>query len=169
MSSQGPNSAATIDLDASIGTVNWGSYPSAISSNNVYTVAVVNNETTVYLRAVGFGFSIPMVSVIDGIKVEVECFDNVASGHPTLAAKLRKNTAYVGDEKTIAFPRYEAYVALGDVTQLWGTTWVPTEINSDTFGVGIYGTWATGSDRTLSIDHIRITVYYHVITQIMVF
>ena len=66
----------------------------------------------------------------------------------------------VGDNKASAsaWPTSDAYTTYGGAADLWGTTWTPADVNDVDFGAVISASVPTS--RTLSVDHVRITVYY---------
>jgi len=79
------------------------------------------------------------------------------------SVKIVKNDVIAGDEKASSneWPASDAYSSYGNATDLWGLSWNSSDINADNFGVAIASN-ITGpnKDRTASIGHIRITVYY---------
>lgn len=79
--------------------------------------------------------------------------------------KPQSSIDFIGDNKAVTgtnWPTVEAYIGYGGPTDKWGCALTPAWINSPYFGVGIQARNNNASSRTASIDHIRITVYYHV-------
>jgi hypothetical protein len=72
--SSGPNSPGTMANDNSIGTIPWLNVDNAKISDNTYATSFDNNagETTNYLVATNFGFSVPNNAMIAGVKFEIE-------------------------------------------------------------------------------------------------
>jgi len=153
-----PNTCAD---DATVGTVAWSNPDNAKVSDNIYTVATINNQQTHILRATNFGFTIPSEATITGITVEAEA--KTSGYYPIwtldyvriIKAGVVKNT-----NKTLAgYGTTDSYKLTGSSSDLWGETWTYSDINSSDFGVSIR-TAADAHENTIYIDHIRITVYY---------
>jgi hypothetical protein len=171
-SSSGARSGTVFSSD---GTV-FSDYPysspvNASASDNVRalgsaTLSLLTGNTD-YLKATGFGFSIPVTASICGIVVEVE---KSASGINIFATvsdnsvRLIKNGTITGSNYATGttWTSTDAYEMYGGISNLWGTTWSPADINSANFGLafsaGIHGLIALLPSAR--IDHVRITVHY---------
>lgn len=162
MSSIGPLSPGTMADDATVGSVSWSNPDNAKVSDNVYATVNLATGASHYLKATNFGFSIPTGATIDSILVEVEgktgAYSTSNSTHIQMftggASKGNSDTTTgAGITTTEGYKSYNAYYA-----GLFNTTWTPADINSSDFGAGFYMT--NSIPDTMSIDHIRITVYY---------
>lgn len=75
-STQGPLNGSIFSDDNSIGDFSFSSPGNAVSSDNSRASAsallTLLNGNTHYLKITGFGFSIPALASVTGIKVEVE-------------------------------------------------------------------------------------------------
>lgn len=151
------NSGSAFANDATVGTRTWGAPSNAQTSNNIYAT-VITTGTTQYLLATGFNFSIPFNAEIKGIKVEVEKKKNVTGTANDNSVKLYRGSFVGNDATAVEWQTSDTYASYGGATDLWGTTWTPAQINASNFGVGFSATF-TGLG-SLSVDHIRITVYY---------
>lgn len=158
-----PNTAS--DSNA-IGTVTWSSPLNVKNSDNTRASAsLVSGNTTHYIKATNFGFSIPANATITGIKVEIERSINGSSsgGVKDGEVKIIKSngtlSAYNKADTTTSWPivTSESF-ATYNPSDLWGETWSPADINNANFGVAISAV-ATAS-RTANIDSIRITISY---------
>ena len=160
MASEGPNSPSSVVNDTSTGTLNWTNPGNATSSNNADAFASAESATTRFLKATGFGFSIPAGATIDGIVVEVEkasdegCVDDeafIVKGG-TIGSTNRKLSGN--------WPASDTYKSHGLFqTDSWGESWDSDAINASDFGFVISA--ALGGDPAAAyVDHIRITVYY---------
>lgn len=78
------------------------------------------------------------------------------------SVKIVKGGSITGDEKAYAtgWSTTEALFGYGSPTDLWGTTWTPSDINSANFGVA-FAAALTSSAVTAYVDSIAIQVYYH--------
>jgi len=123
-----------------------------------------SSDTTNYLVATQFGFSIPAGAVIDGIVVEIERSNT--SGETTLDNRVRvvKGGAIgVADKAAAAaWPAADSYKLYGANNDLWGTPWAVADINSTGFGVAVSALNAgyIGVEANPRVDHFRVTVYY---------
>ena len=111
------------------------------------------------LNLSNFSFAIPSTGIIDGIYVEVDRYGNNATDR---SLQLIKAGTSVGTTKANAFnwPVSESYYGYGGSTDLWGTTWTPSDINNAGFGVGVIAYNSSGGGSAF-IDAVRITVYWH--------
>jgi len=156
--------------DSSVGTLAWTNPANIVASDNVYATAAVakgSTATTHYLKATNFGFSIPSGATINGIVVEIE---QKASSNATgkrardSEVKLVKGGAVSGDNKALTSTYYttsDVWKTYGGSTDLWGLTLSASDINSSSFGAALSCyVEATSASVTVSVDAIRITVYY---------
>ena len=162
----GPNNPATVNEDSIIGTVTWTNENNAKTSNNSYATATLDSDgqITHYLKATDFGYSIPAGATIDGIQVDVERKESGSSLRISdNSVRLVKNGTISGDDKSTGtnWPNSDAYKSYGGPADLWGTTWTADDINNATTGFVISAIHDnTSNSRDLSVDHIRMTVYY---------
>ena len=128
------------------------------------------NVDSHYLKALGFGFSIPAGASIQGIKVNFKRVFVSGGASSTVydtAIKLVKagtigstnrstGQGWNGTEQTDSF---------GSITDLWGDTWTPSDINNANFGVVLAAhlNGTTGSPATAygKVNYVTITVYYY--------
>lgn len=162
---QGPNSPA-VGYDSNlIGTVNWQTAGNVSVSDDVYSVAnTATGSLTHYLGARDFGFSIPSGATVDGIVVEVERKKSVGISTATdNSALIRKSDGSYGTTNKAlagAWPTVDTYATYGSSSDLWGEVWTPADINNANFGFVIAANLNYDINIAVSVDHIRITVYY---------
>lgn len=163
MASSGPNSPGTVANDSSsVGGVAWSNTSFALTSNDQYaTVLISPFGSSYFLKCTNFGFSIPSGATINGVIVGVECWSEqllatdynvnlVKGGTPS-----GDNKAYNPDITT------ESTITYGGISDLWGLTLTPTDINSSTFGAAWAGINSSPKfSSRIYIDTITITVYY---------
>jgi uncharacterized repeat protein (TIGR01451 family) len=158
-----PESASAATSGPNFPTVSTGSTWSTGSDvpANAYTSnnsCARSNSAGEVLKLTGFSFAVPATDVISGILVEVE-YASSDSSSPTASVRLVKAGTAVGDTRNIQATPSAAdcasaeFVSVG-ATDMWGTTWTPTEINASDFGV-LISNIASGNHR---IDSVRITV-----------
>jgi hypothetical protein len=158
MPSQGPNNGSSFTTS---GTPAWSNPTNAqYSDDQRATVALSAGQFSGSLLATGFGFSIPSTATVTGVVVEVEGFEGSGAGGAVWRIYLLVGGTRTGDFKQASVPITESYVTLGSSTDLWGTTLTPTQVNGTGFGAEIIARAPTGWGTTVSLDHVRITVYY---------
>jgi hypothetical protein len=159
----GPNSPATRVDVGDFGSA-WANLGNLAASDDAYaTCDIVADGISNTLRVTGFGFAIPAGARILGIVVDVEWVD--ATGNVAQASYgLQKNGTPLGNPKgTNQINTTESYESVGSSSDLWGTTVTETDVNDANFGLNLQWTNGNGvSNRTVSVDHVRMTVYYDV-------
>jgi hypothetical protein len=151
---------ANVDVtnDAGIGSVAWATPSRGGSENNSYAIATLTlGQTSNYLKYLNFLFALPASVVILGHEVIVECKQALVLTQ-SLSVRLVKAGTVVGDTKTVEVPQTEAKLTFGSPTDLWGTTWLDTDIESTTFGLVAW--LAAAEADTYSIDNAYIKVYW---------
>ncbi|MDO8743221.1 MAG: hypothetical protein Q7J30_01510 [Candidatus Azambacteria bacterium] len=153
-------SPGTMADDATKGTVAWTNPNNAKASDNAYATVTLNAQTSHYLKATNFGFSIPTGSIIDGIVVESEVRANVGTGQYGILDYIRivKGGTIGSVNKTSEVYDYDSYESTGSSVDQWGETWTAEDINGSGFGMAISND--SGGSYVTYLDHIRITVYY---------
>lgn len=164
-SSQGANSGSVFVNDASTGYFAWGQLQAAQSSDNSYASVSLSGSGgySNYLKATGFGFSIPSTASICGIEVNVE---RSSSGMVTLQdfqIRIVKNNTVTGSNYAYnsSWSTTDSAVTYGSNSDLWGTTWTPAEINNSSFGAAVsaFKPSALFAASAL-VDQITIKVFY---------
>ena len=152
--------------NSGVGTIVW-SNPGNVANNapgplQAASIAgsLAAGNITHYLVGSGFGFAIPSTATISGIIVTMSrtCnFGKMVDSH----IRLMKAGAVIGNDKALGAPwaiGFHLYT-FGSATDLWGTTWLPADINAANFGVAMAGL-ATAPDSGVGVDWYRVTVYY---------
>lgn len=161
MGTFGPNGGSVFADDASIGTISLSGAANALVSDDAYTTFVLLlGQIGHYLKATGFGFTIPLDATILGIQVDVERSSTVVSATQDQSVRLVKGGTISGDNKASAsfWPTTDAYQSYGGAADLWGLSLTPADVNLSTFGVAIAPAAALAG--TARIDHVRMTVTY---------
>jgi len=162
--SQGPNfvvNSANILDDSSIGTVMWNAPGQAQTSDNQYANVNLNaGNISHYLRATGFGFSIPPAAVILGIEVGIEKVAVGGNAFDNAVRVVKAGVIGTTDKSEVpAWPLSDTIVTYGAPNDLWGNTWTPSDINGGGFGAAI-SVHDSVSGVLARIDAFSITVTY---------
>ena len=141
----------------------WSNAENAFSSNNVYSTETTEDEDQSFED---FAFSIPDGSIINGIEVSIEVKSSDSSG---CQAEVRmwsesdnEHTNYI----TQAATGIDAVYVLGSSSNLWGSTWVPSDFTNANFHAEIQfddvsnSSGGTCNSSTVSLDHIQAKIYY---------
>lgn len=167
--SQGPNSPGTAtSMGGYSGTEPWNLVNNAKVSDDQYADVFLPynfeggfDSISEYLGVTNFGFSIPSSATITGIVGEIERTNN--SGGPCDdSIRILKGGAPLGDEKSgydCPPQNVDSTVTLGGSVDLWGLTWLYSDINASNFGLA-YSANSGGTNSAMWVDHMRITVYY---------
>jgi hypothetical protein len=157
-------SPATCSSVPGIGTVAWTNPGNALSSNGSYATAPVGDTTTTnYLQCVGYGFTIPTGASINGITVSVERSSTNTGTQDAAVRTVKAGVIGTTDRSTAtAYPTTDTYEAHGGAADLWGTSWTAADVNNANFGAAFASQkpGTAGGSRTISVDHIEITVDY---------
>jgi len=145
-----------------VGSRVWSNPSNILSSNNTYaTVSMTDVQTSQYLKATNFGFSIPLNAIIKGIEVQIEARASSSSWFIS-DIKLVKESApqyrtnHIAGDYTLS----DMYNSVGGATDMWSDQLNPIAINSSTFGVAFAMEGVTSFSSTISVDHAQMRVYY---------
>lgn len=162
----------TSAVSAASGDVDWGGtlgnlYADDTAYAESYSFPDSGNITTDEIDVTGFGFSIPSTATIDGITVTIHRKGSVLLDAAVVdnLVQLRKSTGLVGNNKADTVSGWSTSftnAVYGSSSDLWGTTWTPTEINNSSFGVRFQALEITAEDYGAYpiIDFFTIEVFY---------
>lgn len=149
-----------------IGAFAWAPSPTTNvnTSDDAYATATNVNGTSNYLKCTGYGFAIPTNATILGITIIVERKSSSTKNSTDAAMRLVKAgtivTAVNRAKSTQWNTTTDVSVPYGGMADLWGTTWTPADINATDFGAAFAAKTTNGKTRTISVDHMPITVTY---------
>lgn len=176
MATQGPNSPASAS-DTGTGfavdpATSWLNTGNILSSDNAYATAVVASAyASRLLRAGGFGFSVPIGSIITNVQFEVEA----KGSHPTVNAfnlyALRfydDRSGGAGQIGSATLPTYDSiqvtpsdsYISYSNAS--WNGAvglLTPDLVNDANFCIDFSFAARIGGE-TISVDHVRATLTY---------
>ena len=156
------NSTVVSNCSSCTGTYTWNTTSAFTPSVMIAGPGFVRD-----LQATNFGFNIPLTASITGIQVQF--FHSSSFPHPTAlvdtVVSLLKGGVVSGVNKNNLTPAYNSTTAtmvnLGGMSDVWGTSWTPTDINAANFGFNfkLYLYNVGNVDLRISQGFI-ITVYY---------
>lgn len=131
-----------------------------ISITVAYNVPVGSTTVTDLLEGTNFGFGLSTANTISGVLIEIKGVGNAQPSGTSLTVQILKNGMQAGTAKTgVLLNGSNSFISLGGVSDLWGTTFSPGDVNSTTFGVSIQGLNSGSASGQWSIDFVRITTY----------
>lgn len=133
----------------------WVNPNNVTSSVSYATVTVPQLSVSQGDKCTQFGFSIPASNTIVGIAITV---DTIISQSAILRAMVLKSGSGVGFSKDITSTG-TATLTFGGSSDLWGTTWVPNDINQTLWGVTFVGVGAAAGSTNFSIRNVKATIY----------
>jgi hypothetical protein len=162
----GPLSGSTFTNVALSGSsASWLNISNAGMSDDIYVSIPANGlssngQYTDYLQVTNFGFSIPSGYIINGISIEIERGD-INNAKDYAVRIVKSGTIGTTDRSLMPAWSTEAYVSYGGATDLWGTTWTYSDINSLNFGVAFScKKQGGGANPAPKVDHVRISITY---------
>lgn len=163
--STGPNACGT-GTDISFPGVAWANPGNiTVQDGNYASVTVTSGipETpSDLLFASNFGFAIANTVSISGIMVSIKGLQSSLPAGATVAARIIKAGVVVGVTKTFTLPAANAFITLGSNVDLWGASWLYSDVNATNFGIQLQASppfGAAGVSVTFDVDFVEITIY----------
>ncbi|HAF95606.1 MAG TPA: hypothetical protein DCG50_06125, partial [Elusimicrobia bacterium] len=138
------------------GGTGWTTPAYILQNDSVLAIAPAGSAQSDIATA--FGFAIPTDAVVQGITVYIAGFrENGGSGNFTVS--LTKNgSAAATAAYAQSFPgTAKTTLSTGAASDLWGTTWQPSELNASTFGIMVL---TADTKKVVSFDWVGISVTY---------
>lgn len=156
------------------GSYNWSDLNNLLASDNA-RATVLRSGMHLYPYTpilTEFGFTIPTGSTINAITVNIEGFKSktgentsridyvslMSGGNPVLMHAF----GALPEDFTPDMPLTEddtIYAIQPGASAVWGRSWTPAEINSDTFGCA-FDCMMNEDGMTIYVDHVSITIDY---------
>jgi len=162
MSSQTKTVAGTVSNNSANGTVAWSDVANAKTSNDSYATVVLSNQSSQWIFATDFGFTIPTGSVIDDYVASIEIKSDSGSytrtdwAYTLIKGGVNQNDNDIGDNDTL--DTTEKFINLTDSTAFHLIGYTIDDINDSGFGMG----WRIANiiTDTISIDSFKIVINY---------
>jgi aspartate 1-decarboxylase len=172
--SVGPNGCGTGADDASTGSNAWSNPGNITANDGSYATAGAGQNSSNayhYLKATNFGFSLPSNAQIQGIVVGIKRLYSVSGGNANVGdnnVRVVKSNGSIGTtDRANTSPGWsttERTDSFGSSTDLWGESWLYSDINSANFGfvLAVQANGATNGPGgvTASVNWFTVTVYY---------
>jgi|GEM_PF-832498 len=130
----------------------------ALQDDGMYKFSSTAGGSQDVYSLTNFAFTVPFEATIVSIQAEYE--DYMTGGGVGGASgylQLWKDGVLVGSQKDMTISTDNAvYMTSSD---LWNTTWTPTEVNSSQFGVRV---WISGYNRSVYVDYVKLIISYSV-------
>ncbi len=159
----GVTNGGTFADAAGVGTVTWSNPGNAAALDGVFATAILAaSETSHYLKTTNFGFAVPASASIVGIKFEVWADTDTAVAVDDTVKLVVGGTVSGSSLATSTVPA-ASYKVYGGPTSLWGLTPTAAQVNASNFGAVIsYTNPDVVQGDEVSVDHVRMTVYWTV-------
>ena len=156
-----PTAVGTGTDDATVGTVSWTN-PGNVVNNNPASPATATfggAATSHYLKCTNFAFSLPGTASIIGIAAEPTrfCTNNLVIDN---SIKSVKTGTIGGQERSSAasWGTSAAQAIFGGSSDLWGQTWLASDINASGFGF-VFSGQSSGVD-TGKMSYCQAIIWY---------
>lgn len=162
--------ANSIISDSSVGTLTWSNPTRAKTTDDLDAISQATvsggKQSTQYLKATDFGFSIPLEATITG--VEIRYYRSTTNQSSVVnATYLVKGGVTVGTDISPTGEAWSANPAVyGSSSTLWGVTLTAAEVNDPGFGVAINGTVFDDVNflplDSVNVDSVALNVHYSI-------
>ncbi len=148
------------------GTVAWLNTGNILTADSTYAQVTLSSATSHYLEGTNYGFAIPANATINGIVVTIQRYESgQGTGNDVRDSNvsLIKAATITGSNKAATsteWPLSNTVATYGANNDLWGTTWMPADINDSNFGVALSAN--STNNRTAYVDSMQIAVTYTV-------
>lgn len=162
--SLGPNNCGAGADVSSVGSIAWTN-PNNIASAGQSATATLGTFVSHYLQATNFGFAVPPSATILGISASITKSNSAASSVADSSVKIVKAGTATGTDhaSATAWSTVATAQAYGGSNDLWGVTWLPSDINNSGFGIAISAkSLGVGSTNCAVYAFVAITVFYSV-------
>jgi hypothetical protein len=169
MSTAGPNVASSVQ-NGNDGLVDWVNPGNVGVDDNSYASCDLesgddpNNSYSENLVCYNFGFAIDETATITGILVSVSRLASESGNMEDYVVRLLKVGSIVGNNKAVftSWGSSEVSVDYGGSSDLWGESWLYSDINNSGFGLvfKVFNGEGHGGNTQAYVDFIRITIYY---------
>lgn len=161
-----PTAVVSERYTANSGTTNnpiaWTNPGNATANDGSNATCSATTAGTEFLRASGFGFSIPGTAQIDGIEMRFERITQANTGTTSdhhIYLCLSGDPAGANRRKTATWPTSIGLSAIyGTPYDTWGIMLTPGDVNDSDFGC-VISALPTGS-KTVGVDYIEMRVHY---------
>lgn len=144
-----------------IAGIAWGNPSNAKTNNDTpATAGSPLSGHTEWLFCTNFGFSLSSMSIVRGIKVNIKRRRDAGTVKDN-SIKLIQAGNVSGSDKadtTTLWPISYTTRSYGNASDLWGLSFLYSDINSANFGVAI--SVQSPGDGIPEVDYVTITVYY---------
>lgn len=153
------------DLDNTTTTVHWSNPSNALAYDSSYAfISVIASSTFAdYLVATNLSSPVPNGATIDGIVAEIETAGFASASIGIDAVYIIKGGAKTGANKGTftSFGTGRQYYSYGGASDLWSATLSSSDVNASNFGVCFrFIKYSGKSVPTVTVDHVRMTIYY---------
>ncbi len=157
--------AGTGTNNADAGNDTWLNPGNITANDTSWAIAspIDAGQTTQYLHATNFGFSLEDGAVIDGAEVRIGRLRGAGGEVKDLLVQLIKGGTRQGNDRAdtgIDWPASDTNKDYGGAADLWGLALSKSDVEASSFGVAIRAQHSSGGSATAAIDTVWINVHY---------
>lgn len=143
-------------------SIGWTGATNVYADDANFATATIGGmtHTTDWLEVTGFGFTIPTNATITGIIVDVYGRQSDAAHRGKLFVALL-NGGGTATNKSNAISDSLVNTIYGSSSDLWGTTWTPSQVNSGSFKARIWFEQDNVDSNDVAIGSVKITVSWN--------
>lgn len=151
----GPNNGGVaVSVPPFLGGVPWTNPGNILLNNGTFTTSAAGSAfKTEFLLVNGFNFALPSNVTVLGIQVDIAGY----TPNGTLKAQLFKGGGAVGFGAILPLPSSNGIVTFGGPSDMWGTSWLFSDIDATNFGVELTGSSSVAA--TIALTSCRVTVF----------
>ncbi len=147
--------------NSSSGSVAWSNPGNVVRFDGSFaTVSLSASQTSEWLTATNFGFTVPSGATIQGIATAIYSTFPVYGGSSFVARLIKAGTVQTGQWTGSGGGPYEGETAneYGGPTDLWQGTWAPSDVNNSGFGFAFQ--LVAGQTLEMAVDFMTVVVSY---------
>lgn len=161
MSPSGPN-IATVGTSVAGSGIAWVN-PNDVGSTSSFATNTTTSSNVVCnpLNATGFNFNLPPTAIIDGIEITYNRYIAVGVTGNFFLQLLKAGSVAGNYVQDGGATNTATLLSEGGPTNLWGATWLYSDINNANFGLEIVFNETHGDFGEVFVNDVTITVYWH--------
>jgi hypothetical protein len=140
----------------------WTNAPQAYVSDDQYATASQSGLGSKWQSYHHFGFTVPSHATILGVEVALEHYeDTVDTADGRFYVRVVKPDTSYG-EKEVTLSTSETTAIYGTISDLWGLSLSPSDINDDNFIIDVGIESYAGKSIAANLDHLEVKVTYSI-------
>ena len=108
-----------------------------------------------------YNFNLPPTAVIQGIEIRLDARADATGGSPKICVQISWDggTTWTTAKSTTTLSTTEVTYTLGNISDTWGRTWIPSDFTNANFRVRIIDV-ASNTSRDFFLDYLAVNITY---------